>query len=55
MDIQSPPTKKKKISIKFKGLPSENIDLEMAADIPGLMESVKGDAAATGVEKAKKQ
>ena len=33
--------KKKKISIKFKGLSSKKIDLEMAADSPGLMQSAK--------------
>lgn len=46
---QSTETKKKtrKISIKFKGLSSEKIDLEMAADSPGLMQSVELDATAS--------
>ncbi|XP_068676588.1 peptidyl-prolyl cis-trans isomerase G-like [Montipora foliosa] len=52
---QSPETKKKKISIKFRGLSSKNVDLEMAPDSAGLVESVKGDDAATGVAKSKEQ
>ena len=40
---QSTETKKKKISIKFKGLSSENIDRERAADSPRLVHSVQGD------------
>ena len=36
--------KKKKISIKFKGLSSENIDLEMAADSPRVVQRVECDA-----------
>ena len=35
--------KKKKISIKFKGLSSQNIDLEMAADSPRVVQSVERD------------
>ena len=46
--------KNKKISIKFKGLSSKNIDLEMAADSPGLMQSAELDAAESSEAKSAK-
>ena len=54
-ESQNSETKKKKISIKFKGLSSKNIDLEMAADSPGLMQSAELDAKKSSESKTKKQ